>query len=587
VSAPTPTGVRSRRRRWPWALGVAAVLIAWVVAAALLLLGVDRHVRDGIAAVNAAQGRINATTISDPNAPDLLAPVVADFGRARRDLDNPLLFPIRILPVAGRQVRAVRNLAAAAAQVGSIGETAIHQARSALHAPHATGPERVAAINQLADAASQADASLAKVSLGSRRALFGFVTRRYDDFATKLAKVRSGVHKGSIAARQTATLLNGPSHLLLLAANNAEMRDGSGMFLSATQVDISEGTVKIGAVSDTSDLVLGPGVVPLTGGYASVWGPYLADREWRNLGMSARFDETAALAAQMWKARTGNEVTGVMTLDIGGLQMLLAGTGPVNAGGRQVTTDNVVQLLMHDQYLSETGTSAATVARHEQLGLIAQVVVQAVQRGGFDTSAVARLLPAVVSGRHLMLWSTDPATEAGWETAGVAGVLADDSLLAAVQNLGSNKLDRFFTMTADVGVKPGASSAVTVVYHLANNVTPGQPAYIAGNGVAGVPPNWYYALVTLTMPGDADHVLVDGTALANDSGLDGPTRVVAILRKVAPSAKVDVTVTFTLPGAHGRLQVESAARIPAATVRVQASGRTRTVPDEQRPLLDW
>ena len=177
------------------------------------------------------------------------------------------------------------------------------------------------------------------------------------------------MHKGAIAARQTATLLQGPSQLLLLAANNAEMRDGSGMFLSATQVDISDGVVKIGTVSDTADLVLGPGLVPLTGGYASVWGPYLADREWRNLGMSARFDETAAMAAQMWKARTGNDVSGVMTLDIGGLQMLLVGTGPVDAAGREVTADNVVQLLMHDQYLSETGASGATIARHEQLGV--------------------------------------------------------------------------------------------------------------------------------------------------------------------------------------------------------------------------
>jgi len=231
--------------------------------------------------------------------------------------------------------------------------------------------------------------------------------------------------------------------------------------------------------------------------------------------------------------------------------------------------------------------SGATIARHEQLGVIAQAVVQAVQRGGFDTSSVARQLPTVVAGRHLMLWSADPATEAGWETAGVAGVLAHDTFLAAVQNVGSNKLDRFFTMSSDVTVQPGSASAVTVVYHLANNVPPGQPSYIAGSGVAGVPPNWYYALVTLTMPGDADHVLVDGAALANDSGLDGPTRVVAILRKVPPSAKVDVTVTFTLPGPHGQLQVESAARIPAATVRVHVSGTTRVVADEQRPVVGW
>ncbi len=456
VSAANATAKRSKR--WVWLL-VVIVAVAWATAVALLALRVDRHVRDGVAAVSVAQTKLNATTISDPHSPDVLAPVVADFGAARRDLDNPLLWPARFLPVAGRQVRAIRNLAAAAEQVGSIGETAIGQARAALQAPHHTGPQRVAAISELAAAAAQADARLSKVSLGPHTALVGFVRHRYDDFAARFDKVRSGVHKGAVAAQQTAVLLQGPSHLLLLAANNAEMRNGSGMFLSATQVEIDAGKVTIGAVSDTTDLALPHSPVPLAAGYAAVWGPYLANEEWRNLGMSARFDETAAMAAAMWKAKTGNDVGGVMALDISGLQSLLVGTGPVDAGGTTVTADNVVQLLMHDQYVGVSTTDASDQVRKQQLGRIAASVVGAVQRGQFDTAAMAKQLPTTAGGRHLMLWSADPTTEAAWQAAGVAGVLADDTLLAAVQNRGGNKLDQFLTVSTTVRVHTGPRHA--------------------------------------------------------------------------------------------------------------------------------
>ena len=567
---------------------LATVVVAWIAAVVILAVRIDRHIRAGVAAVSTAQARTDATTISDPHSPDLLAPVVADFGAARRELDSPLLWPARWLPIAGRQVRTIRNLAAAAAHVGAIGETAIDQARVALHAPHATGPERVAAITALASAASTADENLSRVSLGSRTALIGFVRHHYDDFTTRLTKVRTGVHKGAIAAQQTAALFRGPSRLLLLAANNAEMRDGSGMFLSATQVDVLDGKVTIGPVSNTPDLALPQGTVPLAPGYAAVWGPYLANEEWRNLGMSARFDETAAMAAAMWKARTGSVVDGVMAIDIAGLQSLLYGTGPVDAAGTTVTADNVVQLLMHDQYVGFSGVDVNQASRKEELGHIANSVVQAVQRGTFDTAAVAKRLPSTVGGRHLLMWSARPEAEAAWQAAGVGGALGGDTFLAAAQNIGANKLDQYVSLSTTLRVVPGSTTNVTAVLQLTNQTPPGQPPYIAGTGSAGVPPDTYLALATVTMPSPAADVLVDGKPLANDSGVDGPTRVVAVARSVAPGSTTRFTISFTLPWPHGRLQVESAARLPSATVAVDTSATTTASgADDRRPVLSW
>ena len=47
--------------------------------------------------------------------------------------------------------------------------------------------------------------------------------------------------------------------------------------------------------------------------------------------MSPRFPASAALAAQMWKAKTGETVDGVFAIDPIGLQALIEVSGP---GGR-------------------------------------------------------------------------------------------------------------------------------------------------------------------------------------------------------------------------------------------------------------
>jgi len=582
------TRVAGRRRRWPWV--VLVVVLAWLGVVGVLSLRVLSHIRNGEDAVRAAQAGIKASTITDPRSPDLLAPVVSDFGAAHGDLDNPLLAPVGALPVIGRQLRSVRALASAAERVGIVGEAAVHQARAALQAPHADGPQRLAAIRALASAATTADVELDRISLGPDRALLGPIRSRYEDFATRLAKVQAGLHRGAVAAQALSQLFAGPSHVLLMAANNAEMRDGSGMFLSLIELDIDDGHITLGPVQSTEHFQLAPGAVPLTGGYASPWGGYQADVDWRNLGVTPRFDETGAMAAQMWQVKTGQPIDAVMSLDIAGVQALLGATGPVQAGGKTVSASGVVPLLMHDQYLG-VGVNAfnpANVARQEQLGRIADAAFAAIERGGYNAGSLASSLPLVVAGRHLMMWSKDPSMEADWTAAGVSGSLQADTLLAAVQNMGANKLDYFLTTSSDIVVEPGPlATIVTVTVHLSNATPLGQPAYVAGTGIAGEPPNTYRAYVTLTMPVSAFDISVDRTTEAQISGADGPVRTVAVLRDVGPGKSLTVTFTFSLPGAHGHLQVESSARVPAATISVPGGETVVTIPDDQRPRIEW
>jgi len=563
------------------------VLGVWLLVAISQVFLAALHVRAGQRAVRTAQANLNAAEISNPAGRDLLAPVRSEFAAAQDQLSGWVLAPVRAIPVIGRQVRATAALARAATRVAVVGQATVLRARAALGAPHHTGPERLTAIRALSLAAHDADRQLATITLPSASHLIGPVVHARNQFADRLARVRAGLTRGVAGAQGALSLLSGPSHVLVLMANNAEMRNGSGMFLSAAALDTSNGSVHLGAISSTSSLHLPPGAVPLTGDMAARWDWVKPNEEWRNLAVSARFDTTAALAAQMWKAAKGEDVDGVLGLDVETLKAILQGTGALDVAGTNVTADNVEQLVMHDQYVGVSVTDAGQAARKERLGQIANAALQAVQDGSFDVARLATALAAVTSGRHFLAWSAHPEQQQQWEQAQVAGQIGAHDLLVAVLNRGANKLDQFLDVSSQLTVRPGASATdVTVAVKLADHTPEGEPPYVAESFAgSGVNTGDYLGLVTLTMPGAATGITVDGVSAVNVLGADGMSQVVALLRVVPKGQSLTVTAHFRLPGRHGLLQTRPSARVPAAGW--SAVGSSVTWRDDQPRNVVW
>jgi hypothetical protein len=567
---------------------VGVLVVGWVVVVGTMIGIAAWHVQRGQRAVRAAQGRLNVSDVANPNSPDRLAPVRREFAAAHALLGNPLVAPLRLVPVAGRQLRAVTSLAAATTRVAVIGQATIGKARVALNAPRRTGPQRLVAVRSLTADAAEADRELAKIDPGTSRALVGAVAHAHSEFVTRLAKLRTGLARGIAGGTAADVLLSGPRHELVLMANNAEMRVGSGMFLSAATLDTSNGSLHLGDVHATPDLLLpGDGVLPFTGDMADRWGWLHPNREWRNLGVSPQFDATAALAARMWQAAHGEPVDGVLSLDIEALKALLTGTGPIAVDGQQISAGNVEQLLLHDQYLTVTTENASQAAHKERLGRIAHAALQALQDGNFSVGRLASALGGVTAGRHFLAWSPDASQQRRWQDAGVAGTLGPDSLLVGVANRGGNKLDPYLAVDSAISVRPGPTATqVTVTVHLANRTPAGQPDYIMGTFPgSGVQPGDYLGLVSVTMPGTATGVAVDGSAKVNAYGRDGPTKVVAVQKVVRPGGTAEVVVHFGLPEAHGTMRVSASARVPAVKWALVGSP-TRWVDDQAR-LIAW
>lgn len=498
----------------------------------------------------------------DPDPRELLdgtaLPVIRsarrDFASARDRARSPVLAPLRALPVVGRQIDAFASISGAAARVAGYGVQGAARARETLNGDITPGAARVTRLRELADIAETTSARIATVPLGSRHGLVGPVAGARGEFAAEKDRIELALLYTRDAAVAVADLLEGPSSYLLLAGNNAEMRDGSGMFLSAGRVDFGGGRLQLSELESTGDLHLEVGVPYRDRDLEDLWGFAHPNREWRNLALSPRFPPNAEMASRMWRAAGRPDVDGVLAIDLVGLQALLRVTGPVVVDGDTVSADNVLPLLMHDQYLGDFEQDD----RRDRLAEIARAVLQAFDSSAPDLPALAQAVREAVEGRHLMLWSGAGGAQRAWEQAGVSGSVDPDELLVGVMTRGGDKLDQFQSVRARLATAsvPGGTQ-VTLRVEVENRTPPGEPYYVVGDDPYGR----YDGFLSLTMPEGA-RLLTTSRSDAVAAGPDGTNEVLAVPVVIAAGDTVGWRVSFYVPGDRDALTVGPSARVP-------------------------
>jgi len=261
---------------------------------------------------------------------------------------------------------------------------------------------------------------------------------------------------------------------------------------------------------------------------------------------------------------------------------LLTVTGPVTLpGGAVVSASTVDQLLLHDQY----ATNAPDSTRVDELGALATAVMHSLETQPLGLHAVVDALSAATEGRHLLLWSADPSTEAVWRSTGVSGQLAPDSLVADVINRGGNKLDQYLTVSNTLHLDPhGGHTAATLTVTLANHTPPGQVSYIAGPYPGlGAKYGEYIGIVTVNLPNDVSDLSLGTGESAVVDGPEGPTLVVGVNVDLLPGATQAVSFNFTLPNDRGKMTVVPSTRIPPESWDVDGAKFT----DESSHTIRW
>jgi Protein of unknown function (DUF4012) len=582
-------GRRRFSRRWKITATVVALVVIWAVAAVIDVVVAADHIHHGEAAVQSARQGLSADGILSGAPVGSLRSAQSNFSSARGLFSSPLLWPVDVLPVAGRQLRSVQDLSGAAEQVAHVGIGAVGRSQALLRLPHTAGPDRVAALQKLASLAASTHSALAGVDLGPDQALLGPLAREHNTFLSDLTQVRTTLARTSEAASAAATILQGPGTYLLLAGNNAEMRSGSGAFEEAGTITTGNGELHLSDMIPTSSLTLPDGAVPVGGDLEARWGWLLPGTDFRNLGLTPQFDVNGPLAASMWKASTGQSVDGVLAIDVAGLQDLLEVTGPVTtATGQVVSASNVDQLLLHDQYVGETYTSDST-ARTDELATLASATLHALENRPFKLHTMADALSSAAEGRHVLLWSADTRTEAAWSGAGVSGQLQPSSLMADIINRGANKLDQY--LTEDVSLKltaQGTKTAGTLTMTFSNKTPPGQSPFIAGPYPGlGTQYGEYVGIATVNLPGYARDISSPSNSSVVASGAEGPTVLEGANLDILQGATQSITFNFVLPEAHGSMTVVPSARIGPATWHVVDPAGSSAFQDSQPSTITW
>jgi uncharacterized protein DUF4012 len=576
-----------RHRRFVLGSGVLAVLALWGLVAALSLYSARRDIQSGLDAVDTVRGRADATTVVDGTLLPELRQANKAFDRAHAKVGSLLLAPARLLPVVGRQIDSVSALSRAAATVASTAVNGITEAQPVLAQPGGTTAARASTTRQLGQVAGRADSRLATVRLGPREALLPPLARARNKLSGQLDELRSALQKTTTGSAAVADILTGPRRYLLFAANNAEMRAGSGMFLSAGELETGTEGIVLHDVTTVTEIPVAPGAVPLSGDLADRWGWLQPSVEWRNLMASPRFDASAPVAAEMWVATGHRPVDGVISLDPEALKGLLGATGPVEVDGRRVSADDVEEELLHGQYLRFSDDDVSE--RREELGKIARAVFAALDQGDWSVSRLASGLAAAAGGRHLMLWSRQQTEASAWQALGVDGALQDNSVLVSVLNRAGTKMDPFLSVAAEATVAVVAEQTeVTITLHLENRVPAGEPREVAGPyvsrlGDSGVGEGVYLGLLTVDVPGRAYDGRFDGVESLAVAGRDGPCQVMGFQVTLARGAQQTVVAHFRMPGTGGSLRVEPSARVPPIRWQSGATSWSDTAPR----VLTW
>ncbi len=585
TTEPPPTGAPARRWRRRLVVAVLGLVVLWVGAVSLTALAAYDHARRGLDQLQALRANLSPDQVSAPGTRRALDAARAQFDAAHADLTEPWMVPLVAVPVAGRQYRAVRDLSAAASTVAATGSSFVVGAHAVLQAPHGAGPERVAALRELAALSGRAASRLDAIDVGPSAGLVAPLAAKHNEFVSQLTDAERRLSHAASVSAATAAILQGPRTYLVLASNNAEMRAGSGAFLEVGTATTSGGHLHLGPMQPAGSLTLPAGAVPVPAELARNWGWLHPGQDWRNLGVTPQFDVTARMAADMWQADTGQRVDGVLSLDVVGLKQLLGATGPVTAAGVTVDSSSVEQYLLHDQYVGLADSATGDTGRRDRLGALASAVLHQLEGQSTDLTTLAKAMAGATEGRHLLVWSADPATEAAWTGAGVAGTITPSTVAVAVVNRGGNKLDPYLDTSVTVTTRPvSGGTAVTLRVHLDNTTPPGQSPYIAGpypgvDAVAGE----YVGLVTVNVPGRArPPTLVSGGPLVTE-GPEGPTWLVVSQVDVLPGATNDTVVTFTVPGRHGSMTVLPSARVPPEQWTVGA----RRVDDTKPETVSW
>lgn len=543
--------VRRVRARTAIAAALAVAVLVVVVGAAVDLWRVRRDLLGG-------QRALSGLSLDSVRAAGGIRPAVdrpvARITRAR-DLahHSPFLAALRPVPLVGNQVRAVRDLTDVAGQLGDVA----HGAAVAIgHQVDAAGGRPSARIDLLDTVLAQVDrinARLSSVHVGAGGWLLpplagarAEVRRKVDHAHARLVESRRSV----VALRR---FLAGPTRMLVLAANNAEMRGGAGMPLSAGVLTIRDGDLDAGDFTPTSDLFL-PHPSGVAGAIPDVlrktYPRWNLGGDFRETAVTPNFPEVAPVYADMARQTALGPVDGVLEVDAVTLRALLEVIGPVQFEGVTYSAANIEDEILHRNYLRFGDVETTRSARTDLQSRLALTIFDTLKERDVDLIQLATALSEMAPGRHLLAWSSDRELQRIWQDLHADGALDRHAVMVSVENIAANKLDYLIRPTVDIRLQPagdGHNLRGRVSVTIGNPVLKETSPQLEGT-YTGIP-GAHRAMVLVHLPWST----YDLRALDEpftELGIDGPMKVAGMRFDVLRGQSRTVRFDFWIPASE-------------------------------------
>lgn len=461
---------------------------------------------------------------------------------------SPFLKVVGLVPGARAQVSALRDMTAVGDDLADTGVSAAVAIDRVLQAAGGDPSQRVTLLDTVLEQLDVVEAAIGEVHVGAG----GSLIKPLADARTQLVQELEGAPARLDEARfyvgGLRRLLAGPSHYLLLGANNAEMRGGAGMPLSGGTVTIQDGDIGFGEFSQTFGKVQGdPTGVRYPGAWDNTYYRWNIGKSYLETSVSPNFAVTGPIFQAMAPFAEFGEVDGVLEVDAVALKSLLSVIGPVEMDGVTYDVDNVEQKILNQNYLDFATIEGDRENRVELQSALAKAIFEAFKEREVPIAKLALALREAAVGRHLMAHSTDPAVQSLWESIGADGAFNPFGLMVTAQNVAANKLDWYLdpqvTMTVLKATNGSWSARLTVAIE---NPEVGETSPQVDGTYDGLTNGTHRTMVAVYLPQAAYGIRSPDRELS-EQGADPPLQMAAARFEIPRGTTERVTFEFSLP----------------------------------------
>jgi hypothetical protein len=392
---------------------------------------------------------------------------------------------------------------------------------------------------------------------------------------------------------------DGPKTYYLAMQNNDDQRGTGGAVLSYALVRIDHGRLSLehaGAIG---------GIDPNKGGFdvqvpkSVAW--YLdSTGVVKRLANGANYSPDFPSVAQAWQAMLqksvlATKVDGVIALDPYAVAAALTGQKPISVAGadgtsQQVTSANLVQFVMHDQYFLDRRIQGAVP------GFLIRGAYEAIANPKHLFGLMHELSSSLV-GKHIQVWSADPkiqglVSKLGWDGA-IRNPAGGDYLNLAYEKRIGNKIDYFAKESVNYDVTALRSGAIRSQYDLGlslDSMPTDLPDTIVGQAA---PYGVDLAMFNLYVPGSARFTSVSppgdfdaSVVTLPNPGQRNPVEHVSpkgFVQHAEGPFKVLTQTILAWPGRQGSLRFRYS--VPGI-IRETPQGKVYTLTVQHQPLVN-